>query len=364
MSFRHSLPALDPAAATSRRRRPSHVLVADQLEEMELVLQAVKCAQGLGGHVLAPGKRVRPMVFLLSYMSVRGWRPRPRGGDAAAIRLAAAIELLHEASLVHDDLIDRSCTRRGRPTVHAVHGDARALLIGDLMLLHGVKLVVDAGTSKREITVGRTLAEAGIEMVGGELDQLARGDGVRSMAMADYLAVITRKTARFFAACAEAGAAVGGASPRLTAAYRDFGQSLGVAFQLADDIIDATGDPDVAHKSLRNDAGAGTVTLPMIHAHRLTTRHPAIAKLAAGDPLQPADQDALYQLLATEAVRRECLVTMEHHVAMAEARLQRLAPSVYRHGLNDVLERVRHSAASHGERPPGAAAPEAAVRMS
>ena len=139
------------------------------------------------------------------------------------------------------------------------------------------------------------------------------------MTMGDYLAVVSRKTARFLAACAEGGAALAGAPPRLRSAYRSFGESLGIAFQMADDIVDATGDRDVAGKPVRKDARNGVVTLPMIHACRLAGDHPAIAKLAAGESLARADEDAIYELLADEAVRRASLVTLEHHVRQPES---------------------------------------------
>ena len=262
----------------------------------------------------------------------------------AEIRIAAAIELLHEASLVHDDLADRSSTRRGWPTMHSVYGEERALLIGDLLLLSAVRLLVDTARSRRDLSVGRILATAGIEMVRGELDQLDRRTGPRAMTMAGYLAVVSRKTAQFFAACAETGAALAGAPPRLRSVYRSFGESLGIAFQMADDIVDATGDRDIAGKPVRHDARNGVVTLPMVHAHRLAGDHPAIAKLATGESLARADEDAVYETLGDEAVRRASLVTLEHHVTATRAQLSRLAPSAYRRGLEDVLVGISHNA--------------------
>jgi geranylgeranyl pyrophosphate synthase len=316
---------------------PPHPLLADQLSELELVLHEVKCAHGLGDYVMPAGKRLRPITFLLSSRSAGATRLKPLHTGGAEIRVAAAIELLHEASLVHDDLTDRSSTRRGWPTMHSVHGEERALLIGDLLLLIAVRLLVDTARSRRDLTVGRILAAAGIEMVRGELDQLDGRTGSRAVTMADYLAVVSRKTAQFFAACAESGAALAGVPPGLRSVYRRFGNSLGIAFQMADDIVDATGDCNVAGKPVRHDARNGVVTLPMIHAHRLAGDHPAIAKLAASESLARADEDAIYELLADEAVRRASLVTLEHHVAAARAQLSLLAPNRYRLGLEDLL---------------------------
>ena len=331
--------------------RPPDALLADQLGDIELVLHEVKCAHGLGDLAMPAGKRLRPIIFLLSSASARAPRRRPRPGRGAEIRIAAAIELLHEASLVHDDLIDRSSTRRGCPTMHAGHGEERALLIGDLLLLSAVRLLADSAKSRRDLAVGRILAAAGIEMVRGELDQLDRRSGSRAMTMGDYLAVVSQKTARFLAACAEGGAALAGAPPRLRSAYRSFGEGLGIAFQMADDIVDATGDRDVAGKPVRKDARNGVVTLPMIHAHRLAGDHPAIAKLAAGESLARADEDAIYELVADEAVLRASLVTLEHHVAAARVQLRLLAPNRYRLGLEDVLVGICRSARGAQPRP-------------
>ena len=137
----------------------------------------------------------------------------------------------------------------------------------------------------------------------------------------------------------------------MRSAYRSFGESLGIAFQMADDIVDATGDRDVAGKPVRKDARNGVVTLPMIHACRLAGDHPAIAKLAAGESLARADEDAIYELVADEAVLRASLVTLEHHVAAARVQLRLLAPNRYRLGLEDVLVGICRSARGAQPRP-------------
>jgi geranylgeranyl pyrophosphate synthase len=145
-----SLPDRRPSALS-----PSHPLVGDQLGDMELVLRAMKSTPGLDGCLVQPGKRLRPTIFLLSNQSARAARPRRRRARGDEIRVATAIELIHEASLVHDDLVDRSATRRGRPTLHAAHGEDRALLLGDLLLLSGVRLLVDSASGRSALRQAR-----------------------------------------------------------------------------------------------------------------------------------------------------------------------------------------------------------------
>ena len=220
-----------------------------------------------------------------------------------------------------------------------------------------MKLLVHSPRSKGLITVGRMLAAAGIEMALAASwtsstpapgPDRPDGHGRRISRWLSARGPVLRRAPRR-------------RNPRRISAeaerplYRDFGQSLGIAFQMADDIVDAAGDPDVARKPVCATTPArAPISLPMIHAHRLAGEHPAICEAsAAGEPLSPADHDAVYRLLADQAIRRECLLTMDN-ITWPRPRPSSTnsPPSSYRDGLDDLLEGIRQSALTtrHGDR--------------
>jgi heptaprenyl diphosphate synthase len=320
-------------------------LVADLLRDSEVHLVEAKSVRFLCDYPWVAGKRLRPIAFLLSNLSVRIERAGQASVDGRESRLAAAIELLHEASLVHDDLVDRAQVRRGVPTVQMDNGQGLALLIGDYMVFRGLKLVLDAAESRQDILLAQELANTGLQIAHGEADQLDRylrrlGWDER-MSLENYLDVIAKKTAAFFAGCCEAGAAMAGAPRELRQAYREFGLNFGIYFQIMDDLMDVVGDAEVARKSLRNNLAEGTVTLPMIHAWRLHPRSPLLRKVAAAESLDDAAQAALYRKLAGQEVIDGCLDTAEGFYRQAQDRLRRMPANIYRAGLADLLDYIR-----------------------
>ena len=342
------------------KSRLCYTLVADILREVEDELVAVKSVRFLCNHPWVPGKRLRPIAFLLSHLSVRIERSGSVQIDGRESRVAAAIELLHEASLVHDDLVDRAELRRGVPTIQMESGQGLALLIGDYMVFRGLKLVLDAAESRQDIVLAQELANTGLQIAHGEADQLdrylKRGDWGERMSLENYLDVIAKKTAAFFAGCCEAGAAMAGAPPDLRTAYREFGMNLGMYFQIMDDLMDVCGDPAVARKTLRNNLAEGTVTLPMIHAWRRYPDSPALGKLANGIALETKEQEALYRKLASGDVMDECLQSASTYYSEAEARLKMLPTNIYRSGLGDLLDYIREcpwAGLRHGSRQRG-----------
>jgi geranylgeranyl pyrophosphate synthase len=324
--------------------RLCHSLVADVLGEVEQQLATIKMVRFLADYPWPRGKRLRPMTFLLANFSIRverSWNVSVNGRES---RLATAIELLHEASLVHDDLVDRSDLRRGVPSVQMVKGDGLALLIGDYMVFRGLKLILDSATTGEDIALAQELANTGLEIAHGEADQLARYllplSADERMSMDNYLDVIAKKTAVFFAGCAEAGAALAKAPRALRRCYREFGMNLGLLFQMTDDLIDIAGDPRAAKKPLRCNVSEGTVTLPMIHAWRLRPDHPALRAFAEQRPLTPAEERTLYRLLAGDDVMALSRQTMKPYREAAAAAVSQMPNNIYRQGLADLLSYV------------------------
>ena len=211
-------------------------------------------------HLLeAGGKRIRPAIALLS----------GRIGDYRLdllVPLAASIELLHSATLVHDDVIDAAPTRRGRPTANSLAGNAASVMVGDYMFAHAAELIARTGN----IEVIRLFARTLMEMATGELRQdlgaYSYGQGTR-----DYFNRIYGKTASLFATAAQGGAMVCGLSDAQAQALRDYGENLGMAFQIVDDILDFSGDASEMGKPAGSDLMQGTLTLPAL---LLIERHP------------------------------------------------------------------------------------------
>ena len=199
------------------------------------------------------GKRMRPVLVLLCA------RLTGRVNDAV-LNAAAALELLHTASLVHDDVVDESDTRRGQLSVNALSGNKVAVLVGDYLL--SVALQLAAKTQNTEV-VG-VVAQLGHTLADGELLQLANTKK-QELSEASYYEVIRKKTASLFSACAQVGAILAGGSGEEVERMRRFGQLVGMCFQLRDDIFDFDNKADTG-KPAGNDMKEGKLTLPVIHA--------------------------------------------------------------------------------------------------
>ena len=184
----------------------------------------------LAEHLIAAGgKRLRPLL------TVGAARLAGGRGDAA-LKLAAAVEFIHTATLLHDDVVDSSQLRRGKVAAHLIWGAPSSVLVGDFLFARAFELMVETGS----LQALEILARASRVIAEGEVLQLTRAHDLK-LSQAIYLEIIGAKTAELFAAAAEAGAVSAGADPQRSAALRSYGQSLGLAFQLADDALDYGG---------------------------------------------------------------------------------------------------------------------------
>jgi len=200
------------------------------------------------------GKRLRPILLLLSS------RLAGRFNDAS-IRLAAVVEMIHAATLVHDDVIDTAKTRRGRPSSNAIWGNHTCVLAGDWLYMQAFQVAL----RERNFHVLDLLIALTQMMVEGELLQLER-IGKIDISEADYMQLVDRKTASLFSACARLGAMTGGADEATEARLGEFAWNLGIAFQLIDDILDFTSHEKVLGKPVGSDLREGKVTLPLVYA--------------------------------------------------------------------------------------------------
>lgn len=200
------------------------------------------------------GKRLRPALLLLIN---RLFGP---SGDSAR-RLAAVVEMIHTATLVHDDVIDVAKSRRGRPSANVVWGNHVSVLAGDWLYMQAFQIAL----RERNFHILDVLISMTQMMVEGELLQLERVHRM-DITEADYMELVDRKTASLFSACASLGAAAAGADEAIESKLAEFAWNLGMAFQLVDDILDFTSSEKILGKPAGNDLREGKVTLPMIYA--------------------------------------------------------------------------------------------------
>jgi octaprenyl-diphosphate synthase len=209
----------------------------------------------ISGYVLRKkGKRLRPALVLLTS---RLFSP----GSEESVFLASLVELLHTASLIHDDIVDNAGVRRGKESVHTKWGPNITVLLGDYLYIKSIGLSLQS----RHERVIRLLADVSARMVEGELDEYARSGDLK-ITEGQYLDIVENKTAVLFGACCRIGAILGLASPEEEEAVAAYGLNLGKTFQIVDDLLDVTGDARVLGKPVLSDLGEGRITLPLIRA--------------------------------------------------------------------------------------------------
>lgn len=223
-------------------------LIVEQLQS------DVPMVENIGHYIVdAGGKRLRPLLTLLCGAALGGCEQRH-------ITFAAIIEFIHTATLLHDDVVDISSLRRGRPTANAEFGNAPSVLVGDFLYTRAFQLMVQLD----DMAILRYMADTTNTIAEGEVLQLARA-GNPDTTEADYLDVITRKTAVLFGAACYGAAALSGRGETERQTLADFGCNLGIAFQMIDDLLDYEGDPETMGKNVGDDLVEGKATLPLIH---------------------------------------------------------------------------------------------------
>jgi octaprenyl-diphosphate synthase len=297
----------------------------------ERMLSEVALVPKLATHLVdSGGKRLRPLITLAAARHC-GY------AGAAHHKLAAAVEFIHTATLLHDDVVDESALRRGRPAANTLWGNKPSVLVGDFLFARAFQLMVETGS----LTVLDILANASAIIAEGEVMQLRAAKNLATSEK-DYLAVITAKTAALFAAASESGSVIANADTTSRQALRDYGQNLGIAFQLVDDALDYSGRQAVMGKSVGDDFRECKVTLPVI----LT-----IARANDGErrfwrkTIEVGAQEEGDLARAIEFLERGSALaqTMEHARAFAAAARDNLAPlpaSDIRNALADIADFV------------------------
>ncbi|OIP21329.1 MAG: octaprenyl diphosphate synthase [Comamonadaceae bacterium CG2_30_60_41] len=242
-------PSSSPLSLISQDMREVDAVIAQRLDSgVPLVGQVSRYI------ISAGGKRLRPALLLL-ICGALGFK------GAQRFNLAAVVEFIHTATLLHDDVVDDSSMRRGNATANETFGNPASVLVGDFLYSRAFQMMVDA----QSMPIMSVLADATNVIAEGEVMQLMNMHNP-ALDEAGYVQVIRSKTAKLFEASARVGAILSGATPDIEAACAGYGQALGTAFQIVDDVLDYTGDAAVMGKNLGDDLREGKTTLPLIAA--------------------------------------------------------------------------------------------------
>src|SRR5690348_8796203 len=229
-------------------------LVAIEREFGRDTVSNVEAITEIGEYLRAGGgKRIRPILLLLS-AKLLGYQGR------GAVRLGAVVEIIHTATLVHDDIIDEAETRRGRPAANTRWGNSKCVLAGDWLYMQSFKIAVQ----ERNFRILDALIDLTQQMVEGELMQMEKLG--RCISLDEHFDLIYRKTACLFSLCMRLGAILGGATPEQEESMALYGRNLGMAFQIVDDVLDLTASESVLGKPVASDLREGKVTMAVIHA--------------------------------------------------------------------------------------------------
>ncbi len=274
------------------------------------------------------GKRLRPALCILSYGAV--------GGEdmMKPIKVGAAFEIIHSATLIHDDINDQGEIRRGRKTLHKEYTISKAIIAGDYMFAMGFRLLAAEAPQIVDYIVEASAAMGAGEFVQKDLEHASK---VREE---DYIRIITGKTAKLFEASSKSGVAVANADSAMLDALGDFSFNIGLAFQIVDDTLDVTGDPHNTGKAVGTDLIEGKPTLPVIYAMEDPVQGPRLVELFEKVDVTMDDvREALELIRATDSVDR-CLARAREFVDQAVACLERVPDSIYKNSLLSLAQYI------------------------
>jgi len=274
------------------------------------------------------GKRLRPMLTLAT-AKMCGYE------GEGHLWLAASVEFMHTATLLHDDVVDESDLRRGKQTARILWGNQASVLVGDYLLGQAFKMMVDVGSMKAL----RILSNAAAVIAEGEVMQLAASKNTATTED-EYLAVINGKTAALFSAAAEVGAAISERPAAEEAALRSYGKNLGLSFQLIDDALDYSGEQSSLGKSVGDDFREGKITLPVVLCYRRGNEQERQfwkRTLERGE-INDGDLDEAAAFMSRHQAIEDTIERARHYGAMARDALAIFPECKYKKALLDVVE--------------------------
>jgi octaprenyl-diphosphate synthase len=298
------------------------VIAARLASEVALVNQISHYIVGAGG------KRIRPMLVVL-FANALGFTGPER------YELAATVEFIHTATLLHDDVVDESSLRRGKTTANALFGNAASVLVGDFLYSRAFQMMV----SVNQMRVLEVLAEATNVIAEGEVLQLMNMHDA-DLSVEQYLKVIRFKTAKLFEASARLGAILAGASPAVEEACAVYGRSLGTAFQLVDDLLDYEGSTTELGKNVGDDLREGKPTLPLLLAMAHSAPEQQMVIRQAITQAKTSHLSEILEIIRQTGALEATRTAARTEVAKARFSLDRLDASVYKDALLDICARA------------------------
>ena len=317
----HATPSLNPILSLTETAMAdvNRIIVERMQSDIDLI-------PTLAGHLVsAGGKRIRPMLTLAGAMVAN-----PECGLENASKLAAAVEFIHTATLLHDDVIDESNMRRGNETANAIWGNEASVLVGDFLFARAFELMVETGNIE---VLGR-LSKASARITEGEIEQMLIA-GKPDTDIDAYLSVIIGKTAELFAAASETGSMIADGDDGLNKTMKDYGMALGIAFQITDDALDYHADEGDLGKTVGDDFAEGKTTLPVMMAyHKGDDEEQAFWKRTIADgEIKDDDLAHAQALMQKHGAITGSLAEARRHAEQAEACLAGLPATPARDAL-------------------------------
>jgi geranylgeranyl pyrophosphate synthase len=297
-----------------------------------LVNSSIQTVSEVGRQTLsAGGKRLRPaFVSLAARATGREFDPH------RAARLGACLELVHMATLIHDDVIDNAATRRGKPTASSIYGKTASILTGDVMLAKAMVVLADDG----DLPIIRTVSRAVVEMAEGEAREVETR-GRFDLSEDDHLHILRMKTASFVECCCSVGAQMAGASKELRKALESYGHHVGMAFQIVDDLLDFRGDRQITGKPQATDFREGCATLPLIRLRaNLADDELRLVSQKFGNGVSDDEVRLISGWMQERGAFREAESAAQDHINIALAALEKLPAGESRELLAAVTEFV------------------------
>lgn len=319
---------------TNAMSEPWHSCISGELEKVEdLMIRDLESENPelteMCRYVIASGgKRLRPALCLLSYGAAGG------RDMSSPIKIGAAFEIIHSATLIHDDINDQGEIRRGRKTLHKEYTVSKAIIAGDYMFAMGFRLLAAEAPHIVDYIVDASASMGAGEFVQKDFEHAS------SVREEDYIRIITGKTAKLFEASSKSGAAVANADSTMLDALGNFSATIGLAFQIVDDTLDVTGDPHNTGKAVGTDLLEGKPTLPVIYAMEDPVHGPRLVELFEKTDVTLDDvREALTLIHSTDSVDR-CLAKARAYVDEARGYLGIVPESIYKSALLSLADYI------------------------
>lgn len=313
---------------------PWHSCISGELEKVEnLMLRDLESENPelteMCQYVISSGgKRLRPALCIMSYGAVGG------KDMMKPVKVGAAFEIIHSATLVHDDINDQGEIRRGRKTLHKEYTVSKAIIAGDYMFAMGFRLLAAEAPQIVDYIVDASASMGAGEFVQKDFEHAS------SVTEDDYIEIITGKTAKLFEASSKSGAAVANADGAMLEALGNFSHYIGLAFQIVDDTLDVTGDPHNTGKAVGTDLIEGKPTLPVIYAMQDPDKGPRLIELFEKTDVTTDDvAEALELIRSTDSVDR-CLSKAREYVDEAVGYMDSVPDSIYKDALLDLASYI------------------------